>query len=447
MSRSEISSFDTLLANRANAPVGVKKLAGALPWLKAYSRASSELWLSEGLPTKRNEAWKYTNIAALAENEITLARPATLAAAPLGILRQPDSLAELVFVNGRFSSELSNFSPEKNGVHIQLLSQTGPENALEELARFSSASLKNQTVFGALNFELSEEAVLIRITKSAVVAQQPITVYYLSSGSDEMAFQMATPRIYVYSEKMSEAALLEVYGAGNNRHFMTNAVTDLVLDEGARLSHCKLQIEGPETYHFSQTQAELGRGSWLETHQVSLGAKLSRHDLSVRLNGEAAEAVVNGLYIVQNEQHVDNHTSIEHVLGNTVSSQLYKGILDDRSRAVFNGRVWIHQDAQKANAVQLNKNLLLSAKAEVDSKPELEIYADDVKASHGATVGQMDAEQLFYFQTRAVDQQTAERMIALGFAQDVVFSMKNEALKKRVSPFIEEKFFSLGARK
>ncbi len=247
----------------------------------------------------------------------------------------------------------------------------------------------------ALNTAFLQSGVFLWIPKN-VKLEAPLQITFVTDAPDSANF----PRLLVVGEENSSATLIESFVSSSNSRYFTNATAEIVLKDGARLEHYRIQRESNDAYHVSTTSAELGRASAYDTTSINLGAQLSRHDISVVLDHEGAETAVDGLYIVGPDQHSDTHSVIDHKQPHCNSRQLYKGILDGNGRAVFNGKVFVREGAQKTDAMQTNKNLLLSAQARVDTKPQLEIYADDVKCAHGAAVGQIDEDQLFYLQAR-----------------------------------------------
>jgi Fe-S cluster assembly protein SufD len=260
--------------------------------------------------------------------------------------------------------------------------------------------------------------------------ETPVHLLFLS---DSNAAQAVTfPRVLVVGEPSSAATLIESYASAADVAHWTNAVVEVVLGEGARLEHYKVQRESAQGYHIATTTAELGRNSVFETTTITLGAQLSRHNIAVRLADEGALCRVDGLYIVGAGQHTDTHSLIDHTQPHCTSRQLYKGILDGKSRAVFNGKVFVHEGAQGTDAQQTNRNLLLSKEARVDTKPQLEIFADDVKCAHGATVGQLEEEELFYLISRGLHRELAQNLLTYGFAEEVIDKIKIESIKAQL---------------
>jgi Fe-S cluster assembly protein SufD len=223
--------------------------------------------------------------------------------------------------------------------------------------------------------------------------------------------------------------VIENFVSRNGARYFTNAVAEVVLKDGASLEHYRLQRESNQAFHVTTTAAELGRSSRYDTTSINLGAQLARHDISVVMDHEGAETSVDGLYMVGSDQHTDTHSVIDHKQPHCNSHQLYKGILDGNGRAVFNGKIFVREGAQKTDAMQTNKNLLLSDKARVDTKPQLEIFADDVKCAHGAAVGQIDQEELFYLETRGIAPELGRNLLTYGFAEEVIAKIKIESIR------------------
>lgn len=444
-------AYHHLLSTRPG--VVASEAGGELAWLRAARQRDFTRWSKDGIPTRRQERWLYTNLSTLNESHIVLPTPWESDELILheAYPRLPgEKSAEVVFLNGKFVPEWSKLVNE-NGLSVLVLSEILSEcvnegwtaERREKFAAFQShidtSDADRETIFAAMNTSLIQDAVLIHLD-AKVRVQHPIVVTFLSDSEvspESKELPMTSPRVFASLGRGAQASIIEVYTGSSAARYFANTVSDLRVADAARLSYCQLQMQGSEGLHIGTTRIRQGRDSWTEAFQFSLGAKLSRQDFHVSLEGEGAEATVDGLYVVRGRQHVDNHTDIEHVVGNTTSEQIYKGILYDSSRAVFNGRVHIHRDAQHANASQLNKNLMLSPKAEVDTKPELDIFADDVKAAHGATIAQLDPEHIFYLQARAIPRPEAIKMLAHGFAQDVVFRIKNDDIRECLRGIVE----------
>jgi len=342
-----------------------------------------------GFPTTHDEEWRFTNVAPIARARFAnVPAVATVTGAPAA---QP-GLAETY---------------------------------LGKLAPFEA------NAFVALNTAFLRDKVVIQVPRGAVV-KQPIRIDYVGRDAAH-----AAPRTLVVVGADAHCSVVESY-SGTGSYF-TNAVTEIVAGDRSVVDHYKVQREGAGAFHISTTQAQLGRAANFSTHSISLGGELVRNDVNVVMS-EGTEATVNGLYIVNGTQHVDNHTSIDHAKPHGTSHELYKGILDGRASAVFNGRILVRKGAQKTDSKQTNKNLVLSDDAVIDTKPELQILADDVRCTHGATIGQLDGESLFYLQSRGIGKEQARRLLTYAFAQDVIDRIRIPDLRQQLEKFLFEKF-------
>jgi Fe-S cluster assembly protein SufD len=286
----------------------------------------------------------------------------------------------------------------------------------------------------ALNAAFMGTAHVVRVPKGAVI-EEPIEIdYRVTEQGGPVA---AHPRTVVLVGANAQCTIVERYG-GSGRYF-TNAVTEIVVGEGAIVDHYKVQQESREAFHVASMHATLGRSANFTSHSLSLGALLARNDV-VAVLSEGTEATLNGLYIVNGTQHIDNHTTIDHARPHGTSHELYKGILDGKASAVFNGRILVRKDAQKTDSKQTNKNLVLSDEAVINTKPELQIFADDVRCTHGATIGQLDAEAMFYLQSRGIGRADARRLLTYAFAQDIIDRVKVRSLKDSLEAILLEKF-------
>jgi Fe-S cluster assembly protein SufD len=263
-----------------------------------------------------------------------------------------------------------------------------------------------------------------------VVLKQPLHLAFLASAGSKPA--VAHPRSLILAGVNSQASIVESYIGAKGDVYFTNAVTELVADENAVIDHYKLQRESTEAFHVATMQVHLGRGSNVTSHSIALGGALVRNDVNAMLAAEGGECTLNGLYLAAGRQHIDNHTRIDHAMPHCASHELYKGILDGQAHGVFNGKIYVHPDAQKTDAKQTNKTLLLSPDAVINTKPQLEIYADDVKCTHGATIGQLADEALFYLRSRGIGRQEARNLLTFAFANDLVSRIKIEAIRNQL---------------
>ena len=414
-----------------------------IPWLQQVREAALLSLSEKGFPHKKHEDWKYTNIQPLLEQEFALTDSACIGLMDDDIEHLFLSLDEdcrIVFVNGRFAPQLSVFKHDKSQFEIINLAKiidTQPELLQPYLARYANPA---EHGFNALNTASINDGLYLHIFKNVQI-REPIHVLYLTTAVDGL---LVCPRNLILLDNHAQATVVEHYASlGNadldNSSRLVDAVSETMLALGAKLEHIKIQQESKHTSHIASHTVLQQRDSRLTSLIVSTGGKLVRSDIHTRLVERGAECVLNGLYIADESQHMDFHSFIEHTAPACSSRQDYRGVLDDHSRVVFNGRVYVHKDAQQSNAQQSNNTLLLSGKAEMDSKPQLEIYADDVKCSHGATVGQLDEDMLFYLRSRGLDPKTARRFLIKGFVGQVLQQMQNPLLRKRIEQWVNQR--------
>lgn len=407
------------------------------PWLARLREEAFGRFSELGIPTARLEEWKYTSAGPIARIPFAISpagskRPTSADA--LLASRLPGSI-ELTFVNGRFSEELSVSPTHPGGVTVESLARAlrnGGESIRPDLARLAG---RGENAFAALNTALFEDGALVRLAPGTVL-RQPIHVLFVSDPGPSPTASHS--RILIVAGEQSEATVVETYmGVGGPAApSWTNSVTEILCGDGAILEHVKLQQEELSAYHVHTIQVEQGRSSRFTSHNVALGSALARTDLSVRLAAEGADCVLNGLFLGRGTQHVDNHTTIDHATPHGTSRELYKGILDGKSRGVFYGKILVRQDAQKTDAMQTNRNLLLSREALVNSTPALEILADDVKCRHGSTIGQLDENALFYLRSRGLGERDARALLLYAFAADVTGRIRVAPIRDRVEAFL-----------
>jgi Fe-S cluster assembly protein SufD len=393
-----------------------------------------------GIPTVKDEEWKYTNLAALGKYTLDVVKGGVLAERDALESYYDRSETNIVFVNGTLSRELSDLDSAPDGITITPIQDAvaGNDPRIEKLlTKYDNA---DKTAFIALNEALSN-GIFIHV-KEKTVTPKLIHVIHVTGCDQKNTASM--PRSVIAMERSSEATVLESHIAFNDKvTYFSNALTDIFLEENAVLHYCKSQKESMKAFHVGQTRVWQERNSNFDGFSFMAGSALTRNDLNVVLNGEGANANLNALYSAYNDQHVDNHTSVDHQVPNCTSNQLYKGILNDAARAVFNGKIFVRPIAQKTNSYQLNKNLLLGKNCRVDTKPQLEIYADDVKCTHGATIGQLDEDEMFYLQTRCIPRKTATQMLAHGFVDDLLSVIKHDGIRQKLHTLIEPSFEAL----
>ena len=405
---------------------------GELGHLRARAWA---LFSEAGFPTTRDEAWKYTSLRRVERRRFRAELPVEAPGSDDLAARLFEGLGgpRLVFLNGRYLPALSSPTNGSDAVRIDSLSAALAEDP-GGTARWGSLADPERHRFAALNQAFLGEGARIRTTPGADY-RRPVYVVYLSAPAAEPV--ACHPRLVVEPGAGSSLTLVEHYlSVGENNDNLTNPVTELWLAPGARVEHYRVQQDAPGAQHLGGLFAEVDRDARFVSHNLNLGRALARQDVEVSLVAPGAEAVLNGLYYVDGKGHTDVHTRVDHRAPHTRSEEEYRGIVTDRGRAVFNGKAVIHQDAQKSDVKQSNANLLLSARAEVDTKPELEIYADDVKASHGATVGQLDDTALFYLLSRGIDPDTARAMLTFAFAETVVGRLELRPVRRQLEQFI-----------
>ncbi len=427
-------------------------------FLAAYRQATAHaskkdpVWLSElratglasfealGFPTQKNEDWKYTSVEPIAGQSFSRANGAGMSVHARDFVTPSmidPAAPRLVFVNGLYKAEWSQSGDLAEGVVVTSLGdfiQAEEATAAASLGRYASGLSQP---FVALNTAFVEDGAVVSLG-ARCRTDRPIYLVFVSTGAGQPV--VSYPRVLILLGAGSEAKIVESYlGLGDGGYFC-DAVTELVCGPDSVIEHYRLQQESDTAYHVGALVAHLGRGSRLTAHAVSLAGALVRNNVRVVLDGEGAECVLNGLYLADGKAHIDNFTEIEHVKPCASSLELYKGILGGSAHAVFNGKIVVHKDAQKTNARQTNKNLLLSENAVVNTKPQLEICADDVKCSHGSTIGQLDADALFYLRSRGLGSDEAKSLLSFAFASDVVGRMNIEFLRARLDDYLVARF-------
>jgi Fe-S cluster assembly protein SufD len=390
-------------------------------WLGSLRQAGLERFLATGFPTLEDEDWKYTNVAALAKTPFEAGGPSKtdgLTTAQLQLLTFGEmDCTHLVFVNGRFVPGLSRRRPLPDGVRAGGLAEALAEDSGTIQSHLGRHARAQDNPFVALNSAFMTDGAYVHLPRRKVLSE-PIHLIFVAVPNG--APTVSHPRNLIVAEEGSQGAIVESYISLHPKSYLTNTVTEVVAGEGTVLDHCKLQRESEQAYHVATLQAHLSRGASFSSHAVSLGAALARNDLNMVLDAEGIECVLNGLYLAQGDQHIDNHTFIDHAKPHCASREFYKGVLAGRSHGVFNGKIRVREDAQKTDAKQTNKNLLLSEEALVDTKPQLEIWADDVKCTHGATIGQLDDDALFYLRSRGLEEGDARSLLIHAFATDLL---------------------------
>ncbi len=390
-----------------------------------------------GFPTMREEDWKYTDLAPLAKTRFRLAPPS----GPNGLSREAleKGLGEgwgtrLVFLNGRFVPALSRAAALPPGVAVSSIVEgiaADPERVAEHLG---SAAGHEDFALVALNTAFLRDGACVRVP-DGVVVEDPIHLLFLSSVPGEPI--VCHPRTLVVAGRNSQVTVVESYAALDGGVAFTNAVTEILAGEGSVVNHCKVERESPKSFHVATLAARVGRSSRFASHAVLIGGGLVRNDVIAVLGEEGASCALNGLYMAEGTQHMDNRTLIDHVRPHCASQETYKGVLDGKSRAVFNGEIIVRADAQKTDAHQINRNLVLSDEALVNTKPRLRILANDVKCTHGATVGMLDEDALFYLRSRGIEETAARGLLVYAFASDVIAEIPARPLRLALQHLVQ----------
>ncbi len=415
-----------------------ERAAGAPAWLRALRQEGIAQLARQGFPTSRNEDWKYTNVAPIAGQAFSPVRTVHEAGVEAAVARLalPGTGPLAVFVDGWFVRELSRLEGAPEGLSVRSLREelTRDGEGLEEVVGQQARAATN--AFTALNAALLEEGVVVRVA-SGTVCREPVQLLFLARGDNHVA--LASPRVVVRAGENSELTLVESYvGAAPGVSF-TNAVTEVVLGAGARVTHLKLQAESETAFHIGGLHVAQGRDSRFASHVISLGGALARNEVHAVFAAEGGECLLNGLYVGHGSQHLDHWTNLDHAHPRCTSRELYKGVLDDKARGTFHGKVLVRPDAQQTDARQSNRNLLLSEAAMADARPQLEILADDVKCAHGATVGRLDEQALFYLRSRGIPRADAEWLLTHAFATEVVGAVPLAPLREQVELLLARK--------
>jgi Fe-S cluster assembly protein SufD len=407
-----------------------KETAAYTPrWLRDLRETAYARFCAVGFPTTHDEDWRFTNFAQLARTPFRLSREESVAfaASELDAWRMEGIAARLVFVNSRFAPELTTWGDLPDGVTVSSLYReivNRPDTVAEHLGRYLNIE---RDPFCALNTAFAEDGAYVHIRRGVVV-KQPIHLLFVSTASEAPA--MTHPRNLIVVEEQGEASILEEYvSIGDAVPAFSNAVTELVAGKSATVDHILIEREHRETLSVSTLRIEQARDSNVASHSLLLGGGLVRNNVHPVLSGDGGECLINGLFIGSGRQHLDNYMLVEHASPHCVSRQFYNGILDDHAHGVFHGRIVVHKDAQKTDAKQTNRNLLLNDDAQIDTKPQLEIYADDVKCTHGATIGQIEEDALFYLRSRGIGEVEARQLLLEGFAGECLNRIKPGAAR------------------
>ena len=404
------------------------------PWLERLGDQAWSRFSELGFPTARrgNERWKYTNVAPIAKTPFTYSldrnSDVDIQAAELGKLAPMEAdWVNLVFVDGRFSSRLSTNLDSLNGIRVSSLAQAVQSNGHVVEQHLGKHARIEDDAFTALNTAFLNDGAFVHVPDGCSTNG---VVHLVFITSNQSLPSVCYPRTLITVGRGTGLTVVETYAGWTGRQYFTNAVTEINVGDASSLDHYRLMLESSEAFHVGTTRVCQGRDSSLASTSFTMGTALARNDLQILLDAPGGSCTLNGLYLTSDNQHIDNLINIDHAEPHTKSRLYFKGILDGKSKAVFGGEVLVRKDAQKVDAQQTDKNLLLSDQAEVDSKPSLLIYADDVQCGHGATAGHIDEDSLFYLRSRGLDRETASRMLIHAFAREIIETVKLEPLQK-----------------
>lgn len=390
-------------------------------------------------PTQKDEEWKYTNISSLLKHNFLPAKSKEIVSSEIINQFLFDRLEHslLVFVNGIYSPELSRITDLPKGVQVGSIAEAIKNNNPLIKKHLGNYSKDENYFFTTLSSAFIKDGAFVYVPDGKVV-EDPLHIILYTKSTDSKIFTQ--PRNLFIAGKNSQVSIIEHYLSDEENIYLTNAVTEIFADENAIVDHIKLQEESKKAFHIARMDVDQERNSNFSSHLISCGAEISRNDFNTRFNAEGSESMLNGLFMIDGEQLFDAHTMIDHTKPHCNSHEHYKGILQDKAKGVFNGKVMVRQDAQKTNAFQQNNTILLSDDAVMNTKPQLEIFADDVKCSHGATIGKLNDEAKFYLKSRGIGEDAATAILIHAFASDVITSIKIPALRDYLEEIITKRF-------
>jgi Fe-S cluster assembly protein SufD len=405
-------------------------------WLRQLREQASQRFAAVGYPTTRTEEWKYTNVASIVKTQFRT-----------GEYRLDDSLIpaieklkagveaiSLVFVNGKHCRQFSTHETLPGGLIVRGLAEA-LESDGDRIRRHLARESDEMPAFVAFNTASFEDGAFVEVP-AGLVLDRPVHLIFISASTGIPS--ICHPRNLIIVGDLAQASIIETYAGSEGDVYFTNSVTDLIAGAGSVVHHSKLQKESSRAFHIASLRFNQSRQSSLTCHSFSFGGALSRNDIGSVLE-EGAEGVLNGLYVVSGKQHVDHHTVIDHARPHAASRELYKGVLDGHAGAVFNGKVIVRKDAQKTDAKQTNRNLLLSEEASINTKPELQIYADDVRCTHGATIGQLEENSLFYLRSRGIGEREARHILIHAFAHEIIGQIKPDDFREQLERELDTK--------
>ena len=410
-----------------------KRGQSAPAWLQQLRKQAAAMFAEQGFPTVRQEAWRFTNVAPIADTEFVMADGGPTDAPAIVSRVAVPGMLRITLVNGHFAPEMSDVAGLPRGLRITNLHDAIARD--ESLVREHLATFKlDQHPFAALNTSFLDDGVAV-LADPGTIVETPIHIVSVTSGPGKL---VSFPRTLIVAGARSQLRMAQTFVGNDDAIYFSNSVIEVAVHNGAVVDLCIDQRESNRAFHVLNLQAHLGASAVFGSHAFSLGSRLMRHDIAVTLGGEGADATMNGVYLADGTRLMDTHTSLDHAMPHCTSHQTYKGILAGKSRAVFNGRIIVRPDAQKTDAKQTNRALLLSDEAQINSNPQLEIFADDVKCTHGAAVGQLDAEAMFYLQARGLTPADARDMLLHAFAGEVLEGLKISELRTQIESALFE---------
>ncbi|MBN1408614.1 MAG: Fe-S cluster assembly protein SufD [Calditrichaceae bacterium] len=393
--------------------------------------------LEKGFPTKREEEWRFTDISPIIQESFILAEENNIKE-----FKQSDIIQLmfkdwagplLVFINGNYAEHLSDINTAQAGLTIDTMLSLLKKDQKSLLDTFTEFKTYNENVFSALNTAFIKDGSIIKLEKN-VIADKPIHLLYISTKQEKP--QLINPRNLIYLSDNSQAVIIESHVNLTDGQYFNNPVTEIRIAENARCNHIRIQDESSEAFHIGSIFVDQKQNSHYFSTSLMFGGKIARNNIYTNLDGEGIETILNGLYMGHDDQLIDNHTFINHAKPHCESHELYQGILTDNAKGVFSGKIMVRPDAQKTDAKQSNNCLLLSNEARINSKPQLEIYADDVRCTHGATVGQLNQDAIFYLRSRGITWQRAKNILTYAFAEQVVEGIGIDSVRDYVNDII-----------
>lgn len=422
-----LEAFETLEQSASQSPA----------WLLPLRKAGLARFAKTGLPTLKDEDWRFTNVDPIRQLQPNPVITRTeLDATRLDQVNYPHKDKEairLVLLDGHYQPALSDLSKLPDNVTILSLAQAITEKGEALEKHLGQYTYQNDNPFAALNTAFFQDGLYIHLPKNC---QLDIPVHILNLAGADGSGSTSFARFFVHAEAFSKCTILETYQALNDAVYLSAPTSEFLVDDEAFVEHIKVQDESEEAFHVASIYANIGRAAHFHSHYLTLGGRISRNNIRTKLDGEGLEAVLNGLYLSDGDQLSDHHMIVDHAKPHCDSHEYFNGILDDRARGVFHGRILVQQIAQKTDAKQTNKNLLLSDDATADTKPQLEIYADDVKCTHGATIGQLDDEAIYYLRTRGVPKSVAQRMLVHAFAGEIIDRIGHDELREELDELV-----------